>query len=1149
MFGRDALKGEGAEFYDPQRPDVTRVRDGNGALVDGRQFTSSEKGQVADAIAESFTRALRARGYDAVRHVGGLRAGGNDFLHNVLILINPDKKASQMGAFNRLGDRMETGGRITDKMRPTEPRTFDPTYMQQTAVNGRGGFTLEVQRPGKGITGPLSGVKSTEGTQLMLRASADSFTINRTRMREGLAEAYRKGYTRTVSQETGDAQQLAAIESAVDSIPGATLIRESENYRPVSPDRTSADGLTGEWGQSEKITYHIELDERLIADPDALFRPNAYDKNFNAQDETAAFAGETPGKAGYGRVVSPEENPFSVVPRDPNAWNPNERNNARLHLRRKFLSSENPEEVIQRVLKNAEPARVTFDEERLRKVMLRALIRTNRKDDVTEFTQDFMKAWDDPDLAPADYVTAFFQNKQFSDTEIRDVMNDIGADFWGNAGISWRPPNEELAQQLHTYLTGNDRLSAGGAQVMLGTSRAAEKSRKDLPDYWKAALDQIFDLEEVITESSRINQKLISRRGMVQDMYDFLVKEGGLIPSGEAISRLGGNRQGWRVITAEQAGALKAMRDAEGTISDTPFKEGDMLPAAYHRALTAAVTEKDPNVLMSAVQWLNAKWKQHKVASPAAIVRDSASNFVLASQAGIQPIQLAAYMGHYFDMVNQAKKIGGGMVDLIDEKVQFTLPSGVKTSMQEIMESSDFLHAGFFFKEVSEPLSNLSRQLRNPNGNGFQQTVSALTEFSKRTASVRDSLPGKLAAGGADLMGFGGPITKFLGDTKGMVDASYKGAVYLMKRNEGMNPAEAAKFADDLFFNYENVPYTVDFLRRNGIAPFATFQFLSAGRFIKNLYENPYAVQRMYRLPGIVRESFEDESEYDKERRASPGYVRDALWAPAIGPDGKFLRDGQGRSQWLAIGPMLPETALGESMLQGPGGMFSAVSSPSFDLVSSIITGQGYKGQSVYMQGMTPDELTKLGERGTKEWAVGVTRLLWQYGVVPWAPGTPMSKRLGESIEASLVPHEVIGPKGGRQFAQHVSDSLGQRIALGAADLLQKGPAVIAAETLTPGDAYDLKPTSELQQPPQDMRLVIGRYFGLTSEVVQPDIGQPGSQRSNVIGLRTQMKAVQKAMVDQMNRAKTQAERDKIQADYQKMMDRLMLNMDVQMQP
>ena len=66
---------------------------------------------------------------------------------------------------------------------------------------------------------------------------------------------------------------------------------------------------------------------------------------------------------------------------------------------------------------------------------------------------------------------------------------------------------------------------------------------------------------------------------------------------------------------------------------------------------------------------------------------------------------------------------------------------------------------------------------------------------------------------------------------------------------------DAARIADETFFNYENVPYVVDGIRKFGLAgmPFVSFKFLATGRFFKALYHRPYTVDAYYRLPNTTK--------------------------------------------------------------------------------------------------------------------------------------------------------------------------------------------------------------------------------------------------------------------------------------------------------
>lgn len=946
---------------------------------------------------------------------------------------------------------------------------------------------------------------------------------------------------------------------------GNTMVYRKSQQVPGAFEPES--GYTGIYmkGDVEKGYVPILVDR---VDPDATVR--VYDGQAPLHDQKVTefvfpepldeiteigpdLPGVLPAKSQYGQQTSTAANPFvdESVRRDPNAWNPHERDGARLHLRRQFLASSRPEDVIRRI-DAAAPAKVAFDTDRLEKVLLGALVRAN-KTDVTarEFAEGLQRAWAGHDnIAPVDFVGDYFAAHGLGPEQIEIVMNEIGGNFW-KMGIDWRPPGEELLTQMHNYLAKGGFNGNSGSGYMMGDSRTIEKSREDLAPHWQEALNRIQDINEVIQTNARINEKSLSRRGMVQDMYAFLESNGGIIKGKEAATLKQNQRSGWRTITSEIHSALKGEKIVLGddVLGDLPFEVGDMIPAAYYQALTGLVTEAKPTLVGNMLTYLNSKWKQRKVASPAAIVRDFGSNYALASMAGINPVQMSSALADYWRLYIESTNVGRIPLDVLNDRAFIKLPNGQKVTFNEMLESGDFLHSGFMFKEVNEPLSQLAENMLHESGGDLQKVVRHFHEFNQKVQAKVDAggVQGAAIRAGrtaADLAGFGGPVTKFLGDTKGMVDMSFKGAIYIAKRKQGMSPAQASKYADDLFFNYENVPYIVDFLRRNGISPFAAFQFLSAGRFIKTLYENPYSIQRMYRIPGSLREVV-GEDEYDKEARARPEYMRNSLWIPQINmATGEFRRDEHGRSMWTNLGAFLPETATADSVNQGPGGFMSSMTSPMFDLAATLITGQGYRGTPVYEGGVSMSEA--FSKNPSAAWEA-VAREMWRFGVSPWAPGSPMAEKLGKSIEEHAVPADAVAHPGAKGFMEEIAAAVGQPLVKEFADFQQDGPVVSLTKLATPGPNWDKLPTGKGQQPQQDVWFTVARYFGINHEAVTADRSIPGSARNNMSGLKARRNDLEAEYRRALRNARPE-DRQAIKDYYRKESSKLKIDVGVQKQ-
>ena len=1085
--------------------------------------------------ADAWHDAMLDRGYTGMRHVGGMRLGNGDDLHNVVILLGNGREFAPKAVLNRKQLAMYDAN-TGELVRRNDPMG-DPLGDQKTGMAKRSS-----QKGASGNEGINVSLRSTDGKSVSLnRVSKDSsvdaaISLDYMYMDRIGPEEMARRMTSVLAEMKSKGINEVKVTTRIDPGFNATPIYPSQqsfdDFVSLIPGATSTRTFIDGAGNAE---FRFTLGDNIYADPDAVFGPHGYRKNFGTEADLKGGLSST--KADYGRQTSTTENPFAPVwaDRQPNSWNWDERLGAQTHLRRMFMASENPERVI-RAIDQQRAAAVMFDTDRLERAMLRALV-ANNKNDVTarEFAEQFQKAWSDPDVAPIDQLTDFFKAQGLTGESLKNLLTEVNNDVW-KLGIDYRPPGKELARQMHEYLAGTSMVGPSSGPLQNATSRAAEKSRADLAPHWQEALMQIDDIGEAIAKNSEVNEKVISRRGMVQDMYTFLKSEGGIIPKSEVTSLT--SRQGWFTITQDLHTQMKGLRaENAGIGDDLPFQVGDMIPAAYGQALFSAVTTAKPGMAQAVLQYLNARWKQAKLANPATIARDIGSNFAIAEGMGISPIQLTRGLGMMGRLYADSIKAGRGFVDLVDDMAEVTLKNGVKVSMRSMSEAGDFIHSGMLANEVTEPLTRLARELGNPVGNSFQRTVAAFQKYGQDVRRIREQGGVKGAALGvasvaSQVAGVPGSAIQKLSDLKGKVDMFHKGAVYLLKLEEGLSPAKAAAYADEVFFNYQNVPYAVDFLRRSAISPFAAWQFLSAGRLIKTMYENPYAIHRLYRIPGSIRQGV-GEQEYDDEARARSQYMRNSLWLPAVEAGGengfRIRRDKEGRSSWFNFGAMLPEQSTADLFLNGPGGLFSQAASPTIEMLAGLVSGQGFRGMSLYPGGGNLDESMRSAQPIRDRTKEEAARTLYRFGMTPWAPGQPMMERIMDSIEYTRQDY-IVHP-GAEKFMRLIED------------YYRDGPVVNAVQAATPSDNYRQELSTAYRQPPLELRNTIVAMFGLGISGVQPNPSKPGTMMGNYLGMQSKLKDLEaQAMREIMNA--TPENREAIRQTYRKEIDKLRLDLD-----
>lgn len=805
-----------------------------------------------------------------------------------------------------------------------------------------------------------------------------------------------------------------------------------------------------------------------------------------------------------------------------------------LHFRRAYNLQFQPHDIIDQVRSQALPGMMhQIDEGRLSSVFAdmlgQRLVRSGASTQTiasarpvhqmygqtlaADFTQMFKGKNVDERTAMMGVLTKYGYGQQ----EMKDILDWAGKEWWQQTGIAYRPPSEQVVAKLMEMSDNPGMVTgAGAAGTPLGTNRSVLGARQDLPEWMRESMGQIHDIGELLDQTRRIGTKQMVNRSTVQGVYDFLHAESAVM-SKEELARLpGGGHSNWRRVTPDLAARLKAMGDSHGgTWGDIPFKGDEYIPAAYHDLLVMSSTIDDPQILNATFSYLMQAWKAHKVGNVASIVRDTLTNYRFASDFGIRPDQLTRAV--HAGLTLRAKATEGGGLgslrgkrpDVLDDKA-YVVYRGTKITMQELTEVGGLFHGSFFVNELDEPYRALRDNLASSRGSGMQGVTAAILDFNAAMRGKLDDAAkagsvgakaargaGVAVAGAVDLAtGLGGPVTKKLGDLKGQVDVIYKLGVYMHKRSEGLSSMDAAQYADELLFNYQNQPLMVDWLRRNGISPFAAFQFMSAGRFMRTMYENPYAVSRWYRLPQSMSNG--DERTQGEMKYTAPEYMRKQLWIPLFDPfnqaaGGKAKRDSENRSMFLNLSSVMPESSIFN--MTGTDAISQWIP-PYLELMQQIQSGKGYQEMPLYDGGKS---LAETLASGNKQAAYkGIVKALHQFGASPWAPGSPQADRLARALASAAVP----------------------------ADQVMHNPEVQAWMKFATQGAFaaplqdtPIAPQRTGSAAPLDPGYAVGRAFGFTTTPVTGYSGKPGSAIGTVQGLGRNIDNLRAQMVNDIKNA------------------------------
>jgi hypothetical protein len=690
-----------------------------------------------------------------------------------------------------------------------------------------------------------------------------------------------------------------------------------------------------------------------------------------------------------------------------------------------------------------------------------------------DFKKAVQAAYTNTDQHPADFLKGFFSERGMDEGHVLRVLEGIGQDYAQKAGIAYRPADAEIVR----YFTRKRAAEAAGpAGDMAGRgTKAVTTQRQEVSEWYADALGEVSSFTERLGQQARVTSRAATLNGTLKEIRQYLTDNDLIETVGTADMGAVHKTAGLRVLSGEQARSL-----------GNGFREGEVIPAEIHRILLEQVSTRQAAPLGLAWQWYSSRWQGVKLANPGSILTNLRSAFVQADHAGQSIPGLLGGIRDYLALHRQAVR-GDGAMD-VNAKV-----NGV--TMRELFDHGAFTHNTLMNSEVVQQSSRLMDELANPAGNPLQRGVAAMQEWLTGTAQ---------GARAAQVYGKAVAPVRWLGDTYGRVDSMMKGGLYMSLRKQGMDAQQAAKLADETFFNYENVPYVVDGLRRFGLAgmPFASFKLLATGRFFRSLYQNPYGVERYYRLGNSSRAAMADQQEEGGENsltaydKGSPDYIRQGLYIP-------MGKDSEGRVRAVRLGDILPETAIFDSFnADGVAGTIP----PALQLVGQLNSGKGYQGRDVYRTGGTYAETVRLNPQ---EAARGVVAQLWQFGAYPWAPGQPMTERIVKAIADKAVPVESI------------SNPLAQR----TLKLLTQGPA----------GAFDPAPFSTEKkgtQPVPDVGDALARIFGVKAYPVSTSASVPGSYQSNLIGRDMDIQTLNKMEAGEMRTAQTPEQRADIRRRY-----------------
>lgn len=200
---------------------------------------------------------------------------------------------------------------------------------------------------------------------------------------------------------------------------------------------------------------------------------------------------------------------------------------------------------------------------------------------------------------------------------------------------------------------------------------------------------------------------------------------------------------------------------------------------------------------------------------------------------------------------------------------------------------------------------------------------------------------------------------------------------------------QAGAIAEQALFNYADIPYMVEMIRKYGIVPFITFPFKAVPYVAETLYKHPHRVLRYDRMADVWNEHLAGSSvDAAREIEALPEHIRDALVLRMP------FKDAHGRPLYLDLSYFMPWAViadLAKTAQQSEGGGFreGILTPPAMALVDALRRNQDSLGRPITDPNRSPEDNF-----------MAVASYLWKFIAPPSAPGGSKAESIGRAMQA-----------------------------------------------------------------------------------------------------------------------------------------------------
>ena len=213
---------------------------------------------------------------------------------------------------------------------------------------------------------------------------------------------------------------------------------------------------------------------------------------------------------------------------------------------------------------------------------------------------------------------------------------------------------------------------------------------------------------------------------------------------------------------------------------------------------------------------------------------------------------------------------------------------------------------------------------------------------------------------------------------------------------------QAAALAEQALFNYADVPYLVDFARKYGIVPFATFPFKAIPYAAKTLMENPHRVLKYDRIVDRANEQLAGgPQEVAREIQGLPQHLRDGMVVRLP------FNDNQDRPLYIDMAYYLPWSPLQQMIEQVKGGTSGVFGTPEtgvgdYGIRGGILTPPWFAVYDAIRHNV--DSLGRPIVRpamSQEEKFQAVFKFMTEFWMPPSGPGGSRQESVGRALQAS----------------------------------------------------------------------------------------------------------------------------------------------------